>query len=156
MDIRLIAVGERLPAWVQIGYQEYAKRLPKEYRLELIEVKPVKRSLGYPPERIRAEEGARLLNHVRSSDELIALDERGKCWDTLTLAKNLRRWHDNNQSISLLIGGADGLAADCRQQAQHIWSLSQLTLPHGLVRIMVAEQLYRAWSILVGHPYHRY
>jgi len=153
--IRLLAVGQRLPAWLNDGFQEYARRLPHECRLELQEISPGKRGSGRTAERARQEEGERILKVLADNEALIALDERGKSPDTLKLADWLGDWLMDGRDISLAIGGADGLSADVLARAERRWSLSPLTLPHGLVRVLVAEQLYRAWSVRAGHPYHR-
>lgn len=155
MKIHLVAVGTRLPSWVQNGYQEYAQRLPRECALQLIEIPAAKRSPKAEVARLVQAEGQRLLAAVPHATLLIALDERGCAWSTLELAQQLAAWMQQGRDISLLVGGADGLSALCLQRAAHRWSLSPLTLPHALVRIVVAEQLYRAWSLLHNHPYHR-
>lgn len=153
MRIRLLAVGTRMPAWVQGGYEEYAKRMPKTCRLELVEIPPGKRQKGV--KHALAEEEKKLLDAVGRDDAVIALDIKGRAWHTEQLADNLHDWLADGRDRSLLIGGPDGLPAACLQRADQRWSLSSLTLPHPLVRIMVAEQLYRAHSILDNHPYHR-
>lgn len=155
MRIHLIAVGERMPAWVQQGYEEYAKRLPPECGLRLVEVAPGKRGKGFDLARAIQEEGERMLAAVPKGSLILALDERGKEWTTRELAEQLRGWLLGGRDAALLVGGPDGLASACRDRAEGIWSLSRLTLPHPLVRVVVAEQLYRAWSVLQNHPYHR-
>lgn len=155
MRIRLIAVGTRLPDWVQAGYREYAERLPHECRLELREISPGHRSRGAAIERAVRDEGGRILAALKSGDRVVALDVSGPSMDTMGLAKRLGDWLQDGRDIALLVGGPDGLAPACIERCELRWSLSQLTLPHGLVRIVVAEQLYRAWSVLVNHPYHR-
>lgn len=155
MNIHLIAVGERMPAWVQQGYAEYAKRLPPECALRLIEIAPGRRSKGSDPARAIQEEGERMLAALPKGALVVALDERGREWSTLELAGQLRNWLQDGRDVALLVGGPDGLAPPCRSRAAQAWSLSRLTLPHPLVRIVVAEQLYRAWSVLQNHPYHR-
>lgn len=155
MKIHLITIGQHLPEWINIGYTEYAKRLPPECSLELIELPAIKRAKNYPVAQIKEEEGERLLAAVPKNCYLLALDERGTLWDTMTLSQQLSGWQQQGQHMALLVGGADGLSDSCKQAAKKLWSLSPLTLPHGMVRIIVAEQLYRAWSILQNHPYHR-
>lgn len=145
----------RIPTWVQNGYQEYAQRLPRVCALHLLEIPAVKRSSKADVTRLVQEEGKRLLAAVPVGSQIIALDERGSSWNTAELAKQLATWLQQGRDTSLLIGGADGLDAACLQCAAQRWSLSPLTLPHALVRIVVAEQLYRAWSLLHNHPYHR-
>ncbi len=155
MRIHLIAVGCKPPAWVAAGFQEYARRLPRECALALTEVVPVPRRKGVAAERARREEGRRLLQAVPTGAHLIALDERGAAWSTRELARRLERWRLEGRPVALLVGGADGLDGTCLERAETCWSLSPLTLPHYLVRVLVAEQLYRAWSLGAGHPYHR-
>lgn len=144
-----------MPAWISSGFSEYARRIPKNYQLNLIEISPLKRTKSTNIKQIIKEEGIELLAATPKNTLIIALDEHGKEWTTLELSKKLNTWHNEQQDISLLIGGPDGLATDCLQRAQTIWSLSKLTLPHQLVKIFVAEQIYRAWSIISKHPYHR-
>lgn len=144
-----------MPLWVTTGYQEYAKRLPKNFQLNLIEIPLIKRTKSSDIDRIILQESEKLLTTVPKDNLIIALDERGKPWKTLDLAKQLRIWHDQQQDLSLLIGGPDGIADKCLNQATFTWSLSSLTFPHPLVRVIIAEQIYRAWTILEQHPYHR-
>lgn len=155
MQIHLIAVGTRMPAWVSTGYQEYARRIPRECALRLVEIPAVKRRKSLPAERIRQTEGHQLLSAVPSQAEVIALDVSGTAINTGTLATRLQAWMRAGRDIALLVGGPDGLSDDCLARAGSRWSLSPLTLPHALVRVVVAEQVYRAWTILSGHPYHR-
>lgn len=159
MRIKLIAVGKSMPDWVNTGFQEYAKRLRSSITLELIEIPLAKRSKNADIARLMAREGEQMLQAVNSRhgspETVIALDVQGKQWDTETLSTQLGKWRELSQDIALLIGGPEGLAPACLEKASMRWSLSALTLPHPLVRIVVAEQLYRAWSILSGHPYHR-
>lgn len=155
MRINLVAVGKRMPAWVETGYQEYAKRLPVIFKLQLIEIATETRTKNADLTKLIAKEGEQMLAAISPTDHIIALDEHGTSWNTHDLAKQLQTWRDHAINISLLIGGPDGLAPSCLQKANQRWSLSALTLPHPLVRIIVAEQLYRAWSILSHHPYHR-
>lgn len=155
MRIRLLAVGTRQPRWVDEGFESYAKRLPHACRLDLTELRTVRRDRGLPAERAVAREGERLLAAIPSGSLVVALDERGKTFDTRALAARLADWLGGGRDATLMIGGPDGLAAECLARAELRWSLSPLTLPHGLVRVLVAEQLYRAWSLLHGHPYHR-
>lgn len=152
--IHLISVGRRMPGWVQAGFEDYARRLPHQCRLRLVEIEPEYRARN-DVERMVRNEGERLLKAVPKGAYVIALDERGKAWSTAQLASELRGWLASGRDIALLVGGADGLADICRDQAEQTWSLSRLTFPHQLARIILAEQLYRAWSLLHGHPYHR-
>jgi 23S rRNA (pseudouridine1915-N3)-methyltransferase len=153
--IHLIAVGERMPRWVVQGYEEYARRLPPECALVLTEIPLPRRTKAASPARLRQLEGERMLAAVPRAAQVLALDERGREWDTPQLAHALRGWLQEGRDLALLVGGPDGLADSCRERAEGLWSLSRLTLPHPLVRVLVAEQLYRAWSILGNHPYHR-
>jgi 23S rRNA (pseudouridine1915-N3)-methyltransferase len=147
----LIAVGERMPVWVQQGWAEYAKRLSRELPLQLVEVSAKSRD----PARITNEEGAALLAAIPKSAHVVALDGRGQVWSSEDLAAQLARWRAQGKDLAFLIGGADGLAPDVLARADQRWSLGPATLPHPLVRIIVAEQLYRATTQLAGHPYHR-
>jgi len=147
----LIAVGERMPAWVQAGYAEYAKRLSRELPLQLVEISTKTRD----PARLVAEEGAALLGAIPKGAHVVALDGRGKTWSSEELATQLARWRMQGKDLAFLIGGADGLAPAVLERADQHWSLGPLTFPHPLVRIVVAEQLYRASSQLAHHPYHR-
>ena len=155
MQIHLIAVGQRLDDWVNQGVGEFAKRLPPECRINLIEVAPNKRTKNSDISRVIEEEGERLLAAVPARSHLIALDSGGKQWSTEQLADQLDHWLGDGRDVSLLVGGPDGLSDRCKTAAETLWSLSKLTLPHPLVRVLIAEQIYRAWSILKGHPYHR-
>jgi len=147
----LIAVGERMPAWVQAGYAEYAKRLSRELPLQLVEISTKTRD----PARLTSEEGAALLGAIPKGAHVVALDGRGKTWSSEELAAQLARWRMQGKDLAFLIGGADGLAPAVLERADQHWSLGPLTFPHPLVRIVVAEQLYRASSQLAHHPYHR-
>ena len=155
MKLRLIAVGTRMPEWVTEGFENYQKRLPIEYKFELISIPPSKRSKNSHTPSLIAEEEKKIFAAIPKHSKVIALDERGKLWNTKQLAETLQQWQLDSEDISLLIGGPDGLGSNCLNEAAHRWSLSPLTLPHPLVRIMVVEQLYRAWSIQNNHPYHR-
>src|SRR5699024_6872034 len=147
------AVGTRMPGWVQQGYADYAKRMPRSCSLELIEIAHGKRQRG--ADRAMADEGKAMLARVHADDAVIALDVKGKPWSTEQLPDNMHGWLADGRDRALLIGGPDGLATDCLARAGQRWSLSALTLPHPLVRVIVAEQLYRAYSLLNNHPYHR-
>jgi 23S rRNA (pseudouridine1915-N3)-methyltransferase len=155
MKLTIIAVGTRMPDWVQAGYSEYAKRLPRECALELKEIPLATRSKNTDIARAIEKESESILASIPTQERVIALDVLGKPQTTQTLADALRDWQMQGGNTSLLIGGPDGLSANCLARANQRWSLSGLTLPHPLVRIVLAEQLYRAWSLLNHHPYHR-
>lgn len=155
MRLQLIAAGTRRPAWEREGYQTYARRLPRECSLTLVEIPVGKRAAGSALARLVEREGELMLRAVAKGARVVVLDERGEACDTRTLATRLADWMRDGRDVALLIGGPDGLAPACIQAADARWSLSPLTLPHGLARIVVAEQMYRAWSVLTGHPYHR-
>ena len=155
MRVRLIAVGTKMPAWVNQGYEEYSKRLNQDLTLELVEIAAGKRGKNADVERITHKEGEQMLAAVHPQDHIITLDVPGKRLSTDQLAQRLGQLLQGGQPVSILIGGPEGLAPQCKQKARESWSLSDLTLPHPLVRVLIAEQMYRAWSILKGHPYHR-
>ena len=155
MRIRFIVVGKKMPAWVQTGYQEYARRLPSELDLELIEIPLAHRGKNADLPRLLKKEGEAMMAAIKPNDFVVSLDVIGKPWTTPDLAKQLSKWQGLGSDVCLLVGGPDGLADECSQRAQQHWSLSALTFPHPLVRVVVAEALYRAWSINAGHPYHR-
>src|SRR6185312_7184015 len=150
---KLIAVGERMPGWVAEGFAEYAKRLSRDLPLELVEIKPGTRGKGRDGARAMADEGAALLAAVPRDAHVVALDGRGSTWSSEQLAEQLKRWRMDGRDLAFLIGGADGHADPVLQRADQRWSLGPLTLPHMLVRLLVAEQLYRAATIVAGHPY---
>ena len=143
-----------MPDWVERACAEYLKRMPREASVEIVEIKPDKRASGKNSEVVQEAEAKRILE-VASRDYLIALDERGQEVNTLQLAERMQTWLGGGRDVSLVIGGADGLHADIKSKADWLWSLSKLTLPHGMVRVLLAEQLYRAWSVINHHPYHR-
>ena len=153
MKIRLLCVGTRVPGWVAEGFTSFAQRLPRDHALLLEEVSAARRQGDI--KRCINEEGERLLRRVGRDDRVIALDERGAAWTSAALAAHMSAWRRDGRDVVLLVGGADGLAEDCRSRAESAWSLSAATLPHALVRVLVAEQIYRAWTLLTGHPYHR-
>ena len=155
MRVKVIAVGTRLPGWQQQGFQEYARRLPRECAMELVEIPAATRAKSKPTKQAIQKESDRLLAALAKNDYVIALDQPGAQYATEELAGLLDTWLAQGRDLAMLIGGADGLSHACRARADLRWSLSDLTLPHGLVRVLVAEQVYRAWSILRGHPYHR-
>lgn len=159
MKIHLIAVGQKPPAWVKQGYETYAKRLPAQMPLLLRELAPgprkksdVGRDAAVAAVR---KETQQITAAIPKGAWVVALDERGKSWSTRQLAEQMALWQSNAKDVALLVGGPDGLAPELRAQANQQWCLSPLTLPHAMVRVLVAEQLYRAHSILSNHPYHR-
>jgi 23S rRNA (pseudouridine1915-N3)-methyltransferase len=155
MHIYIVAVGTRMPDWVAAGFREYAKRMPAHLRLELIEVAAARRQKGADVARLLEQEGQRLLQSIPRNCHVIALDRVGDRIDTRGLAGEMRAWMSLGSNVALLIGGPEGLSAGCLEQARQRWSLSPLTLAHPVVRVVLAEQLYRAWSILENRPYHR-
>jgi 23S rRNA (pseudouridine1915-N3)-methyltransferase len=154
MKLRILAVGYKMPTWVAQGCAEYLKRMPREASVEIVEIKPDKRAPGKGGDQVREAEAERLLE-AAGRDYLIVLDEHGKEPTTLQLAERMQHWMQDGRDVALAIGGADGLHQKVLQAADWHWSLSKLTLPHGMVRVMLAEQLYRAWSVINNHPYHR-
>jgi len=155
MKISLIALGKRLPDWVNNGVAEYAGRLTGEISLSVVEIPLPKRAKSVSIAQLLAQEGQAMLAAIAKGDWVVALDLRGRAFSTEQFAKQLSNWRDDGRDLSLLVGGPDGLAPGCLQRADLHWSLSSLTLPHPLARIVVAEQIYRAVSILRNHPYHR-
>lgn len=155
MRIRLIAVGKRMPKWVTTAYDDYARRLPRECRLELVEIPLAKRHDGGDTARAIAAEDERMVKAIGRDDEVIALTVDGRAWSTEGLADDLKSWLNDGRDRAILVGGPDGLGPRALAAARQRRSLSALTLPHPLVRVIVAEQLFRAHSILIGHPYHR-
>lgn len=154
MKIQLIAVGTKMPDWVTAGFTEYQRRFPKEIPLELIEIPAGKRGKNADIARILQKEGE-LTMGAAGKARIVTLDIPGKPWTTEQLAQQLEVWKQDGRDVALLIGGPEGLSPECKATAEQSWSLSPLTLPHPLVRIVVAESLYRAWSITTNHPYHR-
>ena len=155
MLIHLIAVGTRIPGWVEEGYTEYVKRMPVESKIKLIEIAAGKRGKNSDIKRLTQQEGEKMLAAIPKGAHVVALDVLGKSCSTEELAQELKNWQGSGTDVAILIGGPEGLAEDCLKQAQQKISLSKLTLPHPLVRVVLAEQLYRATTILKGHPYHK-
>ena len=155
MVIHFITVGQKMPKWVQEGYTEYEKRLPKACRLKLVELPMAQRGKTSSVEKYKTEEAKRILDAVPKGARLIVLDEHGQQVTTHQLAEKMEDWLSGGQDIALIVGGPDGLEKSLINQAQWKWGLSKLTMPHPMVRILVAEQIYRAWSVINNHPYHR-
>jgi 23S rRNA (pseudouridine1915-N3)-methyltransferase len=149
----VVAVGHRMPDWVNAGVGEYAKRMPRDARVELVALKPAPR--GGLVKSVLAAEGGRIRDALPAGCIKVALDERGTLINTMELARRMARWREAGRDVAFIIGGADGLDENVKRAADFAWSLSPLTLPHGLARVALAEQLYRAVSILHNHPYHR-
>lgn len=155
MQLVIAAVGHKMPAWIETGFQEYAKRMPAECRIVLREVKPVERSGSRTAETVMAQERSRIEAVVPKGSRVVALDEHGLDLTTLQMADKLKLWQQERGDVTFIIGGADGLDAGFKKSADLLLRVSSLTLPHGMVRVLLAEQLYRAWSITQNHPYHR-
>lgn len=155
MHIRLLAVGDRQPGWVDDAFDTYAGRFPREWRFRLDTIATAKRAKKEAVTRAMETEGERLLAKLGPDEQIVLLDERGKHLNSKALAMRLSDWQADGRNLSFIIGGPDGVSAACRDRADFTWSLSNLTLPHGLARVLLVEQLYRAWSLQTGHPYHR-
>jgi 23S rRNA (pseudouridine1915-N3)-methyltransferase len=155
MRLKLICVGQKMPDWVSQGFSDYTRRMPPELGVELTEIPMAHRGKNPDIPRLMKREGEAILGSVGARDRVIALEVGGKSWSTAKLAGQLDVWQQEGQDVSFLVGGPDGLDEACRRRADQLWSLSELTLPHPLVRILLAEQLYRAWTITRNHPYHR-
>lgn len=155
MKLWILAVGNKMPSWVDEACAEYVKRMPREARIELVEIKPEKRVGGKTADQLQVSEMERIQAALPVGAMHVMLDERGTEMSTLELAGGMKVWLQDGRDVAFVIGGADGLHPSLRQRAGKLWSLSRLTLPHGMVRVLLAEQLYRAMSVIQGHPYHR-
>jgi len=155
MKIRLLAITHKSPAWINEGCKEYIKRLGSSCTFELVEIPAEKRSSNADLKRIMQREGEKMLNAIRQDHFVLALDVKGTQWSTEQFAGQLGKWHDEGRNLDLLVGGPEGLPPECLKKAEKTWSLSPLTFPHILVKLIVAEQIYRAFTILQKHPYHR-
>lgn len=155
MEIRLLAIGTRMPAWVNDGFNDYAKRFGSDCKLTVREIPSPRKSRSEAARRVVLQEGQQLLAAVPADAYLIALDPQGKQHTTEAVSRKLDDWFQQYRTVALMIGGADGLSADCLAASREQWSLSKLTFPHALVRVIAAEQFYRAYSMLKNHPYHR-
>lgn len=155
MKLIVIAVGARMPGWVQDAWQNYAKRLPHDCAVELREIKPEPRTSGKLPSQLMHAEAQRIQAVLPARARCIALDEHGKDLTTLALSRHLETWRGGGQDVVFIIGGPDGLDSNLKKNCDQLLRLSSLTLPHPMVRVLLVEQLYRAWAIMNGHPYHR-
>jgi 23S rRNA (pseudouridine1915-N3)-methyltransferase len=155
MKLLILAVGNKMPSWITEGFNEYAKRMPRETRIELVEIKPEARNSGKSTEQIMEAEAQRIGAALPAGALCIALDERGATPTTKQLAQQMQDWMQQGRDVAFIIGGADGLHESVKRQARQLMALSALTLPHGMVRVLLAEQLYRAHSLMHNHPYHR-
>ncbi len=155
MQLMIVAVGHKMPAWIATGFEEYAKRMPAECRLTLKEIKPVERSSSNTAAWAMAQERSRIESALPKGIRIIALDEHGKDCTSVQLSQQLTQWQQDGRDVAFIIGGADGLDPQFKAKADGLIRVSSLTLPHGMVRVLLAEQLYRAWSITQNHPYHR-
>ncbi len=155
MRIQIIAVGNKMPNWVSQGCEEYLRRFPNDFSVSITEIPPGKRGKNADIARILQKEGEMMLKAVNKGNRIVTLEVTGSPWSTPQLAKQLTQWQLDGRDVSLLVGGPEGLAPDCIRASQQKWSLSALTLPHPMVRVILAESLYRAWSVTQNHPYHR-
>lgn len=155
MQLVIAAVGHKMPAWIENGFGEYAKRMPPDCRVILKEIKPVERSGSKTAETVMALERTKIEAALPKGARIIALDERGKDLTTMQLSQSLTQWQQDGRDVVFVIGGADGLDPELKRNADMLIRISSMTLPHGMVRVLLAEQLYRAWSITQNHPYHR-
>ncbi|AKC71789.1 23S rRNA (pseudouridine(1915)-N(3))-methyltransferase RlmH [Pandoraea oxalativorans] len=155
MRLFILGVGHKMPGWIETAFAEYAKRMPPELRIELKEIKPEQRSNSRTAETVMAAEAQRIDAALPRGCRLVCLDERGQDLTTMRLAQSLTVWQQDGRDVAFVIGGADGLDPTLKSRADTLIRLSSLTLPHGMVRVLLAEQLYRAWSINANHPYHR-
>ena len=155
MQLVIAAVGHKMPAWIDNGFGEYAKRMPPECRIVLKEIKPVERSGSKSAETVMALERAKIEAALPKNTRIVALDEHGRDLTTVELSQWLTQWQQGGRDVTFVIGGADGLDAGFKTRADMLLRISSLTLPHGMVRVILVEQLYRAWSITQNHPYHR-
>lgn len=155
MHIRLQAVGDRQPSWVDTAFNGYVQRLPRQWQFRLDSINTAQRNKGVAAAVAKDAESKKILAKIKPTEFAVVLDERGTELSSKELAGRLDEWQTIGQDLVFVIGGPDGVSADCLQRANLRWSLSRLTLPHGLARVLFAEQLYRAWSLTTGHPYHR-
>ena len=155
MHIRLLAVGDRQPSWVDEAFGTYTERFPREWKFRLDTIPTVRRNKNDKSRQAMEEEGDLILAKLGATEQVVLLDERGKQFTSKLLGAKLGDWQSDGRDLCFVIGGPDGVSESVRQRADMMWSLSQLTLPHGMARALLSEQLYRAWSLQAGHPYHR-
>jgi 23S rRNA (pseudouridine1915-N3)-methyltransferase len=155
MNIQIIAVGQKMPKWVDLAFEEYAKRLPRQQSLELSCIATASRKSGQTRQRIQQQEAQKIEQKIKPGSLLIALDEKGKHWSTLEWANQYRLWLQQYSQVNFVIGGPDGLDSALVKRANQTIALGRMTMPHGLARVVLIEQLYRVWSVVEGHPYHR-
>ena len=155
MKLLILAVGNKMPSWITEGFNEYTKRMPREAKIELLEIKPEPRTTGKTVQQIMEAEAQRIRAALPQDALRIVLDERGNHWSTKQLALQMQGWLGGGRDVAFVIGGADGLHESIRSSANQLLALSAMVLPHGMVRVLLAEQLYRAHSLLNNHPYHR-
>lgn len=155
MKISLLTLGHKMPDWVNVAFNTYNDRLPHHLKIQITEMPAISRQKGLTTPQIKAQEADLINKQIKSGSFNIALDEKGRSLKTKDVAQQLEQWQMNGQDVNIIVGGADGLDSSIIQQAQLSWSLSKLTFPHQLVKVIVAEQLYRAHSLLSNHPYHR-
>ena len=155
MHIRLLAVGDRQPSWVEDAFGIYTERYPREWKFRLDTIPTVRRNKNDKSRQAMEAEGELINAKLSPTEQVVLLDERGKQMSSKSLASKLTEWQSDGRDLCFIIGGPDGVSGVVRQRADMMWSLSQLTLPHGMARTLLSEQLYRAWSLQTGHPYHR-
>lgn len=155
VKIKILAVGQKMPVWVKEAVHEYQKRMPRELKIEWHEIVATKRSGQYDQDKAQQQEAERMERLLQPGDHLLALEVLGQSWSTPDLAQQLAKWQLAARDVAIIIGGADGIWPPLSKRAAQHWSLSALTLPHPLVRVLLSEQLYRAWTINAGHPYHK-
>ncbi len=155
MNIQIIAVGQKMPKWVDLAFDEYAKRLPQHQRVQLSCIATASRKSGQTRQKIQQQEADKIKQKIKPGSLVIALDEKGKHWSTLEWATQYRQWLQQVSQVNFIIGGPDGLDSAIVKQADQTIALGRMTMPHGLARVVLIEQLYRVWSVVEGHPYHR-
>jgi 23S rRNA (pseudouridine1915-N3)-methyltransferase len=155
MQIQIINVAQKLPAWADRASEDYLRRMPRELKPKLVTVPLAARRAKQPSAEPRRRESEAILARLEAGSLNLALDERGSCWSSVEWSQNLERWMFEHPRVNLIVGGPDGLAPECLQACQQRVSLGRITLPHALVKVILLEQLYRAWTIIQGHPYHR-